>query len=61
MSAIPRAIAINPSNPDSYVAGSTDGRLWATDDGQTFQPLTAALPGVTTLTATTVARDPATF
>ena len=53
MSAIPRAIAINPSNPDGYVAGSTDGRLWATDVGQTFQPLTAALPGIMTLTATT--------
>jgi photosystem II stability/assembly factor-like uncharacterized protein len=52
MAAIPRAIAINPSNPDGYVAGSTDGCLWATDDGKTFQPLNGALPGIMTLTAT---------
>jgi len=53
MAAIPRAIAINPSNPDGYIAGSTDGCLWATDDGRSFQPLSGGLPGIMTLTATT--------
>jgi photosystem II stability/assembly factor-like uncharacterized protein len=52
MAAIPRAIAVNPSQPDGYVAGSTDGCLWVTDDdGATFRSLMSGLPGVMTLTA----------
>jgi photosystem II stability/assembly factor-like uncharacterized protein len=54
MAAIPRAIAGNPTNPDGYVAGSTDGCLWATDDGESFQALVGGLPGVMTLTSTSV-------
>jgi hypothetical protein len=51
MAAIPRAIAVNPANPEGYVAGSTDGCLWATDDGHSFQPLGGGgLPGIMTLT-----------
>ncbi|MCA1648687.1 MAG: hypothetical protein LC797_25570 [Chloroflexi bacterium] len=53
MAAIPRAIAVNPNNPDGYVAGATDGSLWATEDGESFQPLPARLPGIMTLTPTT--------
>src|SRR5262249_52382861 len=33
MAAIPRAIAVDPNNPEGYVAGATDGSVWATDDG----------------------------
>jgi|SRR5579859_3518722 len=54
MAAIPRAIAANPTRLDGYIAGSTDGCLWATDDGESFQQLTGGLPGIMTLTSTTV-------
>src|SRR5262249_5048988 len=37
MAPIPRAIAINPCKPSGYVAGTTDGSVWATDDGESFQ------------------------
>jgi photosystem II stability/assembly factor-like uncharacterized protein len=34
---IPRAIAVDPVNPRGYLAGLTDGSLWATDnDGDSF-------------------------
>jgi photosystem II stability/assembly factor-like uncharacterized protein len=50
MAAIPRAIAVDPTNPHGYVAGTTDGRLWATDDGESFQPLLEGLANIMTLT-----------
>ena len=35
---IPRAIAVDPLNPRGYLAGLTDGSIWATDDdGASFQ------------------------
>lgn len=50
MAAIPRAIAIDPTNADGYVAGATDGTLWATDDGETFHALLTGLRNIMTLT-----------
>ncbi len=50
MAAIPRAIAVDPSNPLAYVAGTTDGNLWATDDGQHFECLVSGLGVVMSLT-----------
>jgi photosystem II stability/assembly factor-like uncharacterized protein len=50
MAAIPRAIAIDPTNPDAYVAGTTDGCLWATDDGEHFIELLSGLGNVMSLT-----------
>jgi len=55
MAAIPRAIAVDPTNPDGYVAGSTDGTVWATDDGETFCPILEGLVNVMALTPTTPA------
>jgi photosystem II stability/assembly factor-like uncharacterized protein len=53
MAAIPRAIAVDPTNPDGYVAGATDGCLWATDDGVSFRPLLGGLSSIMALTPTT--------
>jgi hypothetical protein len=50
MAAIPRAIAVDPSNPDGYLAGTTDGCLWASDDGTSFHALLGGLPSVMALT-----------
>lgn len=48
---IPRSIAIDPTNDQGYVAGLTDGTLWATDDdGATFQQLLTGLPSIMSLT-----------
>jgi photosystem II stability/assembly factor-like uncharacterized protein len=53
MAAIPRAIAVDPTNPDGYVGGATDGCLWATDDGgASFLPLLDGLSNIMTLTPT---------
>jgi photosystem II stability/assembly factor-like uncharacterized protein len=49
MAAIPRAIAVDPDNPDGYVAGTTDGRLWMTDDSTSFRPLLEGLSSVMSL------------
>jgi photosystem II stability/assembly factor-like uncharacterized protein len=57
MAAIPRAIAVDPTNPDGYVAGSTDGSLWATDDGKSFQQLLGGLSNIMSLTARTTAES----
>jgi photosystem II stability/assembly factor-like uncharacterized protein len=49
--AIPRAIAVDPTNPAGYLAGMTDGTLWATDDdGQSFRQVLSGLPSIMTLT-----------
>jgi photosystem II stability/assembly factor-like uncharacterized protein len=49
--AIPRAIAVDPTNPAGYLAGMTDGTLWATDDdGQSFRQVLNGLPSIMTLT-----------
>jgi hypothetical protein len=49
--AIPRAIAIDPTNPGGYLAGMTDGSMWATDDdGQSFRQVLNGLPSIMTLT-----------
>jgi hypothetical protein len=49
---IPRALAVDPTNPSGYVTGLTDGSIWATDDdGATFQPILTGLPAVMSLTA----------
>jgi photosystem II stability/assembly factor-like uncharacterized protein len=50
MAPIPRAIAINPEKPDGYVAGTTDGSVWVSDDGETFEQLLSGLTNVMTLT-----------
>jgi photosystem II stability/assembly factor-like uncharacterized protein len=50
MATIPRAIAIDATNPVGYVAGTTDGSLWATDDGETFQPVLTGLKNIMALT-----------
>jgi photosystem II stability/assembly factor-like uncharacterized protein len=48
---IPRALAIDPTNEQGYIAGLTDGSIWATDDdGATFHPLLTGLPSVMSLT-----------
>ena len=48
---IPRAIAIDPTNERGYVAGLTDGSLWATDDdGASFQQILTGLSAVMSLT-----------
>jgi photosystem II stability/assembly factor-like uncharacterized protein len=52
MAPVPRAIAIDATNPDGYVAGATDGSLWATGDGETFRqvlPPAAGLGNIMTL------------
>jgi photosystem II stability/assembly factor-like uncharacterized protein len=54
MAAIPRAIAIDPGNPDGYVAGATDGSLWATDDGERFQQVLTGLFNIMSLTSASV-------
>jgi photosystem II stability/assembly factor-like uncharacterized protein len=44
---IPRALAVDPTNPSGYVAGLTDGSVWATDDdGGAFGQLLDGLPSV---------------
>lgn len=49
--AIPRAIAIDPTNPGGYLTGMTDGSMWATDDdGQSFRQVLNGLPSIMTLT-----------
>lgn len=53
MAAIPRAIAVDPTNPDGYVAGATDGTLWATDDGEAFHAVLTGLHNIMSLTPTT--------
>jgi photosystem II stability/assembly factor-like uncharacterized protein len=57
MAAIPRAIAVDPTNPDGYVAGATDGSLWATDDGTSFRPLLDGLSSIMSLTPTSAAAE----
>jgi hypothetical protein len=47
---IPRALAVDPTNPAGYVAGLTDGSIWATDDGASFQPILTGLPTIMALT-----------
>jgi photosystem II stability/assembly factor-like uncharacterized protein len=50
---IPRAIAVDPLNPSGYIAGLTDGSIWATeDDGALFRQLLTGLPSIMALTAT---------
>lgn len=49
MAAIPRAIAVDPANPLGYVAGTTDGRLWATDDAASFRMVLEGLPAIMSL------------
>jgi photosystem II stability/assembly factor-like uncharacterized protein len=42
LAAIPRAVAVDPANPRGYLAGLTDGSLWATDDdGESFRQMLA--------------------
>lgn len=49
--AIPRAIAVDPANPRGYLAGLTDGSLWATDDdGASFQRVLEGQGAVMSLT-----------
>jgi photosystem II stability/assembly factor-like uncharacterized protein len=50
MAPIPRAIAINSCKPNGYVAGTTDGSVWATDDSEKFHLLLSGLTNVMTLT-----------
>ncbi|HEV7664658.1 MAG TPA: hypothetical protein VGQ62_14060 [Chloroflexota bacterium] len=51
LAAIPRAIAVDPSNSAGYIAGLTDGTLWATDDdGASFQPLLDGHTAIMSLT-----------
>ncbi len=49
MAAIPRAIAVDPGNPEGYVAGTTDGCLWLTEDGASFRSVLAGLPAIMAL------------
>lgn len=46
MAPIPRAIAIDASNPDGYIAGATDGSLWTTSDSQSFHQLLPPAAGL---------------
>jgi photosystem II stability/assembly factor-like uncharacterized protein len=49
---IPRAIAIDPSNEQGYLAGLTNGSLWATeDDGESFQQVLDGQRAIMSLTA----------
>jgi photosystem II stability/assembly factor-like uncharacterized protein len=44
---IPRALAVDSTNPSGYVAGLTDGSVWATDDdGASFQRVLDGLPSI---------------
>jgi photosystem II stability/assembly factor-like uncharacterized protein len=53
--AIPRAIAVDPTNPGGYLTGMTDGSLWETDDdGQFFRQVLSGLPAIMALTPLTV-------
>jgi photosystem II stability/assembly factor-like uncharacterized protein len=48
---IPRALAVDATNPSGYVAGLTDGSVWLTnDDGASFQQVLDGLPSVMAMT-----------
>ena len=48
---IPRAIAVDPTNPRGYLAGLTDGSMWATDDdGESFHQVAAGQVAIMSLT-----------
>jgi photosystem II stability/assembly factor-like uncharacterized protein len=53
LAAAPRAVASDPTEPDTVYVGMTDGTLWVTEDGRTFAPALelaqAAVTGVTVL------------
>lgn len=50
MVAIPRALAVDPSTAQGFLAGATDGTVWRTADGNTFHLLLDGLPNVMSLT-----------
>jgi photosystem II stability/assembly factor-like uncharacterized protein len=51
LAAIPRAIAPDPGNDQGWLAGLTDGSLWATDDdGRSFYHLTSGMSAIMALT-----------
>jgi hypothetical protein len=52
---IPRAIAVDPTNPRGYLAGLTDGSMWATDDdGESFQHVLDSRAAIMSLTPAAV-------
>jgi photosystem II stability/assembly factor-like uncharacterized protein len=52
---IPRAIAVDPTNQRGYLAGLTDGSMWATDDdGESFQHVLDSQAAIMSLTPANV-------
>jgi photosystem II stability/assembly factor-like uncharacterized protein len=52
---IPRAIAVDPVNPRGYLAGLTDGSLWATEnDGESFHQVLEGRAAIMSLTPSRV-------
>lgn len=45
--AVPRGLAVDPHDPDTYVTGMTDGSVWLSDNGgESFRQILGGLPAV---------------
>jgi photosystem II stability/assembly factor-like uncharacterized protein len=48
--AVPRGLAGDPENPNTYIAGMTDGTVWeSTDGGESFRTILSGLPSILSL------------